>query len=125
LQYWDLPLPENADTLIARWIALGIIDADRNYYGLKVQGDPPLTYDQITGLVLAKDLLIAEIARMTESPPREILRLNRKIKASQGRFPASVNGKQLAHSLAVPKGKGHELVDKLKKNGYLIKESDR
>jgi hypothetical protein len=125
LQYWDLPLPENAETLIVRWIALGMIDADRNEFGLKVQGDPPLTYDQITGLVLAKDLLIAEIARMIESPPREILRLNRKIKPSQGRFPASVNGKQIAHSLAVPKGKGHDLVDKLKKNGYLIKEADR
>lgn len=122
LKYWDLPLPENAESLIVRWIALGVIDANRNALGIHIAEAPPLTYDQVTGLILAKDLPVSVIARMTGSPPRQIIQLNPKLKASPGQFPAKSAGKRVTHSLAAPKGKGWVLVNKLRKNGYLLKK---
>lgn len=120
--YWDLPLPENAEELIVRWIALGIIDSNRKAFGLNLDGSAPLTYDQVTGLALAKDLPIAEISRITGAPSRRILQLNPKIRASRGLFPAKVHGRRVAHTLAAPKGKGVELVNKLKQKGYLLRK---
>lgn len=118
-QYWDLPLPENAEDLVVRWIALWIINSHRDFYGLKFKDAPPFTFDQVTGLVLNKDLSVAEIAHMTGVPPREILELNPKIKVSAPVLPATVRGKSLTHTIAAPKGKGLILVDKLKKGGYV------
>jgi len=122
LKYWDLPLPENAESLIARWIALGIIRSNPGAFGIKFSESPPLTYDQINGLILAKDLPIGEIARMTGVRPRLILELNPKVKPSAGKFPAKVGGKPITHSLAVPKGTGWTLVNNLKKNAYLVEK---
>ncbi len=118
-EYWDLPLPENAEALIPRWIALSIIMSNRAAFGLNFSGPEPLTYDQVTGLLLAKDLSIADLAVMTGDPPRMVLELNPKIKPSQPRFPAMVDGKRVVHSLAVPKGKGRSVVEKLSKDGFL------
>jgi len=121
-KYWDLPLPDNAETLIPRWIALEIIRAHPAEYGLKIRESPPLTFDQVSGLLLAKDLPISEIAVMTGAPPRSILELNPRVKASSGKFPATVGGKALPHKLAAPKGTGWTLVNKLKANGYLVEK---
>ncbi len=118
-QYWDLPLPNNAEDLIVRWIALWIINTHRETYGLKFRDSPPFTFDQVTGLLLNKDLSIAEIARMTGVPPREILELNPKIKAATPVLPATSKGQSLTHTIAAPKGKGWVLVDKLRRQGYL------
>ncbi len=116
---WTIPLPDVAEELLARWIALGIIKADSKAVGLELQSVPPLTYDGLTGLVLAKDLPVAEIARMTGAAPRRIMELNPKIKPGSGKVPSVVNGKRLTHSLAAPKGKGLTLVEQLRKHGYL------
>jgi hypothetical protein len=118
-QYWDMPLPENAEDLVVRWIALWIINGHRDIYGLKFKGAPPFTFDQVTGLVLNKDLTVAEIAHMTGVPPREILELNPRIKVAAPALPATARGKSLSHTIAAPKGKGWVLVDKLKKGGYV------
>jgi hypothetical protein len=118
-QYWDLPLPENAEDLIVRWIALCIINGHREVYGLKFKDVAPFTFDQVTGLILSKDLTVAEIAHMTGAPPREILELNPRIKAAMPVLPAKAHGKSVSHTIAAPKGKGWVLVDKLKKGGYV------
>ncbi|MDQ7782450.1 MAG: hypothetical protein RDU20_06215 [Desulfomonilaceae bacterium] len=117
--FWDIPFDDNPEILIPRWIALTIIGTHGPYYGLTFKKPAPLTFDQVTGLVLTKDLPIADIARMTGTPPREILKLNPKIKPSAGRFPAKVSGKNRAHTIAAPRGKGWVLVNKLKKEGFL------
>jgi len=117
--FWDLPPVENADDLIVRWIAFAIINSHRELYGLQSKDQPPLTFDQVTGLIFAKDLSVAEIARVTDVSPREIMELNPKIRPSSGIFPATVGGKPIAHTVAAPKGKGWQLVEKLKKDGYL------
>lgn len=125
LVYWDLPLPENAELLIVRWIALGVIDANRNTLGIEIAEAPPLTYDHVTGLILAKDLPVSVIAGMTDTPPRRIIQLNPKLKPSPGQFPAKSGGKRITHSLAAPKGKGWTLVNQLRKNGYLLEKQKR
>lgn len=117
--FWDMPLPENVEDLIIRWIAFSIIDANRSAFGLRFKDALPLTFDQVTGLVLTKDLTLAEIARLLKVPAREILLLNPKVKASQAVFPATLQGKRLVHTLAAPKGKGQLLVNELHKAGYL------
>lgn len=117
--YWDLPLSDNAEYLIPRWIALSIISSHRQEYGLKFKAPPPLTFDQVTGVILLKDLPIGEIARMIGVPARVILELNPKIKPSAGVFSAKVDGKRAVHTIAAPRGKGWVLVNKLKKEGFL------
>ncbi len=102
--FWDLPLPDAAEELVVRWIALRIIDANRGAFGLRFKESPPLTFDQVTGLVLTKDLSLAEIAKLTGTPAREILLLNPKVKAAHAVFPATVQGKRPVHTLAAPKG---------------------
>lgn len=123
--FWDLPPIDGAEDLIVRWIALGIINAHRDLYGLTFKAQPPLTFDQITDLVLTKDLTVAELARLTEVPSREILELNPKIRVSVAAFPANANGKPLVHSIAAPKGKGWVLVEKLKNAGYLAEAAKK
>lgn len=117
--YWDLPLPDNAEDLIPRWIALGIINSEREAFGLRFKDPAPVTFDQVNNLVLAKDLSIADIARLTGVSPKEILELNPKIKPSSPVFPAAVNGKGPIHSIAAPKGKGALLLKGLKAEGYV------
>lgn len=121
--FWDLPLPDDAEELVVRWVALGIIDGNREHFGLKVKEAPPIAFDQISGVVLSKDLSVAEIARLTDTPPREILELNPKIRHGRAVFPSSVDGKPATHSLAAPRGKGQTLVKKLKEAGYLEKSA--
>ena len=123
--FWDLPLPDNAEELVVRWIALGIIDANRGAFGLRFKESPPLTFDQVTGLVLTKDLALAEIAKLTGTPAREILLLNPKVKAAHAVFPSTVQGTKPVHTLAAPKGKGQVLVDQLHKLGYLAEQPRR
>jgi len=117
--YWDLPLPDAAEDLIVRWIALGIINTHKEALGLKLKNTPPLTFDQITGLSLAKDLSVAEISRISGVSSREIMDMNPKLKPTAGIFPAAEKGKVLSHAIAVPKGKGWIVVNKLREAGYL------
>jgi hypothetical protein len=125
LDYWDLPLPENAEDLIVRWIALGIIDKNRADFGIKIKGARAWTYDHVTGLILTKDLPIAEIARITGTPARKILLLNPRLKPSRPSLPAKAHGRRIRHSLAVPRGKGDRLVKELAAKGYLVKKRKR
>jgi len=118
--YWDLPLPENAEDLVVRWIAFSIISSHRSDYGLPLKEPSPLVFDQITALVFGKDLPVALIAGMAGVSSREILEMNPKIKPASGIFPAKDQGRNVTHSIAVPKGKGWTVVNKLKEGGYLI-----
>lgn len=117
--YWDMPLPDAAEDLIVRWIAFSIISSHRQAFGLQLKEPTPLVFDQITALTFAKDLPIAQLAEMAGVSSREILHMNPKIKAGSGSFPAKEQGKTVVHTLAVPKGKGWVVVNKLKEGGYI------
>ena len=74
-------------------------------------------FDQITALTFGKDLPVAQLAEMAGVSSREILQMNPKIKPGAGSFPAKDQGKTVVHTLAVPKGKGWVVVNKLKEGG--------
>jgi hypothetical protein len=112
-------LPENAETLVSRWIALGMIARSPEAFGLKIKYEPPFTFDHVTGLSLKKDLTVGELAKMIGIPPRLVLDLNPKIRASEGRLPARIRKKTIVHSLITPRGKGQVLVKNLKQKGFL------
>ncbi len=116
---WDIPLPDNVEDLLDRWIALKIIFNHRQFYGLVFNDPAPFIYDQLSDVRLSKDLSVAEIARILEVSPRLILEINPKIKLNPGIFPARVDGKQLIHSIAAPSGKGAQLLKKLEALGYV------
>ncbi|MBI5251919.1 MAG: hypothetical protein HY912_20700 [Desulfomonile tiedjei] len=118
--FWDLPLPDVAEDLTVRCIALKIIYSNRDYFGLKFKSAPPFTCDLVADVALTKDLPVAEVARMVGIPSRVVLELNPKLKPSSGLFPAQVKGKAHVHSIAVPKGKGSVLLEKLKMDGYVM-----
>lgn len=120
--YWDIPLPDNAEEMIVRWVALGIIDADKEAFGISARPAAALTYDQVSGLLLTKDLSVADVARFTNTPARHIIQLNPKIKPNAGKFPALVKGQRFSHSVAVPKGSGRLLVQELTKNGFIAEK---
>ncbi|MCX5863018.1 MAG: hypothetical protein WCG29_03130 [Desulfomonile sp.] len=122
--FWDIPLPPVAEQLICRWIALSVISSNRSVYGLKFKPHSSVGFDQVTGIVLTRDLSVADIARMTGDPPRAILQINLKVKPSGPVFPAKVQGKAVTHTILAPKGKGQLLVDKLRNAGYVISESN-
>lgn len=117
--FWDMPLPETAEEVILRWIAVGIIKSNAEALGLIIRQPQSFTYDSVTGIVLQKDLPISKMAEFIHTPARLVLALNPKIKSSYGKIPAKTNGKRLKHSLNTPRGKGWNLVNQLKKNGYL------
>lgn len=121
-QYWDLPLPDLAEELVARWIALGIINSNREAFGLRFRDAAPFTFDQINNVSLAKDLPVAEMARLTSVSSRKIMELNPKVRSSSPVFPATANGKSALHTMAAPKGKGEVLLQGLRKEGYVAAE---
>ena len=123
--FWNIPFSENPDDLIPRWIALWILYTYQGTYHLNLKPSPPLTFDQVTGVVLAKDLPVAEIAKITGVPARVILELNPKIKPSAGMFAAKSHGKRTVHVIAAPRGKGQLLVRGLQKEGFLASKSGK
>jgi hypothetical protein len=118
-QFWDLPLPDVAEELIVRWMAFAIINGRRESYDIQFQDQRPFTYDQITGVTLKKDLSVADLARLLDTPPREALELNPKLKGPAAVFPAADHGQAIAHSIAAPKDKGNQLLNALRKEGYV------
>lgn len=121
--FWDLPLPEPAEELVARWIALKIIASEKNYFGLDFEESQPFVFDQVAGVRLSKDLPVAVIARILGMPAREIMELNPKLRPSSGIFPAEVKGTPIVHSISVPRGKGSLLLRELGKEGYIAAPS--
>jgi hypothetical protein len=118
-QFWDLPLPEVAEELVVRWMAFAIINGRRESYDIQYQDQRPFTYDQITGVSLKKDLSVADLAKILETPPREALELNPKLKGPAAFFPAADKGQTIVHSISAPKDKGSKLLNALRKEGYV------
>ena len=69
---------------------------------------------------LKKDLSVADLAKMLETPPREVMELNPKLKGPTAAFPAADNGRPILHSISAPKDKGNKLLNVLRKEGYIV-----
>ncbi len=118
--FWDIPLPLATEQLVARWIALAIINAHRQFYDINIPPQAPLVFEQLVGIKLTRDVSIGQIAQFLGLPAREVLALNPKIKANNPIFPAKVAGRVVTHTIQTPKGKGSLLMEKLRHAGCLV-----
>jgi len=118
--FWDIPLPLATEQLIARWIALTIINVHRQFYDINIPRQAPLVFEQLVGIRLTRDLSIGQIAQFLGLPAREVLAINPKIKANNPMFPAKVGTRIVTHTIQTPKGKGALLMEKLRQAGYLM-----
>jgi membrane-bound lytic murein transglycosylase D len=119
---WDYPMDDQTEELVCRWIAFAIIAGRHKEFGLEYKPCEPLSYDEVSGLKLAKDLPVSEVSQALGVSSLYIMDLNPKIKVAAGKLPAKHGKKTITHKLATPKGRGWKLVKHLKRNGYLKKK---
>jgi membrane-bound lytic murein transglycosylase D len=117
--YWDVPLPLETERYVPRWIAVGIISRNRDFYGVRIPGKKSVTYDTVRRLQLRKDLTIDTIARLLGTTPRTIWSLNTKIAPEKGVFPAKTRKGRLVHRINIPRGSRKKFLAQLKAHGYL------
>lgn len=116
--YWDTPLPPETEKYVPRWIALGIISSNRDFFGLKIKSGTPTSFDTLEHVKLSKDLSFADIARMLNTTPRVIWSLNSQIPFEKAVFPARNSGVIIKHTIHVPKGTGKKFLAQLNARGF-------
>lgn len=116
--YWDVPLPSETERYVPRLIALSLIAAHRDFYGVKVHSRSVVAFETLTHVRLKKDLSFAAMARLLDTTPREIWRLNSQIPSEQSVFPAKSGRTSIAHTIHVPKGTVKKFTDQLAAHGY-------
>jgi membrane-bound lytic murein transglycosylase D len=117
--YWDLPLPDETEKYVPRWIAIGLISRYRKFYGLRVDLPPKINFDRVRNVQLKKNLSFAALARLLEITPRAVWALNTQVAPEKAVFPARYRGRRIKHTICVPKGTGKKLLAKLKAHGYI------
>jgi len=116
--YWDLPLPDETEKYVPRWMALGLISRYRKFYGLRVELPPKISFERVRNVRLKKDLSFAALARLLDTTPRAVWALNTQIPPEKAVFPARYKGRGLKHTICVPRGTRKKLLAKLKAHGY-------
>ncbi len=116
--YWDLPLPDETEKYVPRWMALGLISRYRKFYGLRVELPPKISFERVRNVRLKKDLSFAALARLLDTTPRAVWALNTQVPPEKAVFPARYKGRGLKHTIYVPKGARKKLLAKLKAHGY-------
>jgi membrane-bound lytic murein transglycosylase D len=119
--YWDTVLPAETERYVPRWIALSLISKHRNFYGVQVERQNPLSFDTVEKVRLKKDLAFAEMARLLGTTPRTVWALNTQIPPEKGVFPAHHGGKPIDHQINVPQGTGAKFAAALASNGFTAK----
>jgi len=116
--YWDVALPLETEKYVPRWIALSLISKYRNFYGVQVTRQHPVTFDTVDKVRLKKDLSFAEVAHLIGTTPRRVWSLNTQIPPEKGVFPARHGGKQIEHRINVPQGTRGQFIAELASHGY-------
>ncbi len=117
--YWDLVLPPYSEALIPRLIALKIVDANRNFYGVDVAALPPVTYDYLDRVKLLKDLPLHLVAKWCGTFPRAMWELNPGVDPSFGCVPKANKSHPAGFPLRVPSGAGPKVRQLLVKEGFV------
>jgi peptidoglycan lytic transglycosylase D len=119
--YWNMKLPHETETYVPRWIALCIIDASREYYGMNVPTIEPVRIETIHGLNLKRDLPLRVLASITESSESFIREINGAIEKGETSVAAQGNGGTFAPSVHVPAGSGQRVLRELEARSFLKK----
>jgi membrane-bound lytic murein transglycosylase D len=116
--YWDVPLPVETERYVPRLIALAIIAAHRDFYGVSIPQPAALAFDTVRNVRLKKDLSFTAMARLLETTPRAIWKLNAHIPCDKGVFPARSGRTIIEHTIHVPKGTTKKFLAQLATHGY-------
>jgi len=119
--YWDVPLPSETEKYVPRWIAIGIISKNREFYGIQVRSPSSVAFDTVEKVRLSKDLTFAAMARLLGTTPRVVWALNSQIPAEKSVFPARSHGAAINHTIRVPKGSANKFLAQLAAHGYTKK----
>jgi membrane-bound lytic murein transglycosylase D len=119
--YWDVPLPTETEKYVPRWIAIGIISKNREFYGIQAQSLGTVAFDTVEKIRLSKDLTFAAMARLLDTTPRVVWALNSQIPAEKSVFPARSNRAPISHTIRVPKGSAKKFLAQLAAHGYTKK----
>lgn len=117
--YWDMKLPSETEDYVPRWIALFLLDQNREYYGLETVGIPPLKYETIQLTELKKGLPLTVLAAITESPMSLIRGINGGLRKGIPGFPKGNGHKGKGLTIHVPEGATNKVMAALAANGYI------
>jgi len=116
--YWDVPLPQETEKYVPRWIALTVISRYRDFYGVKPPRTDAFGFDTITKVRLKKDLTFAAMAQLLHTTPRTVWTLNTQIPPEKAVFPARHGSRTISHTIHVPHGTRTKFLAQLKAHGY-------
>jgi membrane-bound lytic murein transglycosylase D len=117
--FWDLKLPRETEDYVPRWIALHLIDTNREFYGIEIDDISPLDFDTLEHVRLSRDLPLSVVATLSGCSIRFIREINRALGIGAGSFRAKKNGKTVDHTIHVPAGFREPILDYLKAKSYL------
>jgi membrane-bound lytic murein transglycosylase D len=119
--YWDTPLPIETEKYVPRLIAISLIHANRQFYGVPLEPGKGVAFETIEDITLKKDLSMSVMAKMLNMTPRSVWALNSQINPEEAEFPALSGRKPISHVIHVPKGSGKKFLAELKAKGYTAK----
>jgi membrane-bound lytic murein transglycosylase D len=119
--YWDAKLPLETENYVPRWIALWIIDAHRDYYGMESAFITALEFDTLQEIRLSRDLPLSVVAVASNAPLRFIRELNGGVQKGETAFRASLQKDGTAHTIHVPKGCKESVLKTLRERAFLEK----
>jgi membrane-bound lytic murein transglycosylase D len=117
--FWDIKMPHETEDYVPRWVALNVIEANRDYYEIEIDHVAPLDFDTLESIKLTKDLPLSTVAAATGCSVRFVREINPALQAGEKTFRAKGNGETLIHVIHVPKGRKDFVLKFLKSEAYL------
>lgn len=117
--YWDIKLPRETEDYVPRWIALHIIDTNREFYGIEIGDIHPIEFDTLENIRLTRDLPLRILAALTGCSVRFMREINRALLGRDRCFKAKGDGRKIGHTIHVPKGCSSSVLNYLKTEAYL------
>ncbi len=117
--FWDIKMPRETEDYVPRWVALTIIDANRDFFEIKIDELDPIDFDTLENIKLIKDLPVSLLATVTGCSVRFMREINPALQRRERSFRAKGNGDTLVHAIHVPKGCTDFVLKFLKAEAYV------